>query len=226
MTGHSEKKIIVLTSPRHARIIQMIFEPLEASPEIIYEIHSVMDCFVKDWYHGLLVDSAYIKHMPDSEKPMMEKYLNFITSGQFTVDPAQGSAIFHSKNDDVVTLEEFVAICIKAGPRKFRSEPRLPIHLNVVISRKKRRLKERAAFRSFTHNLSLSGCFAYANEEYEIGSLLLLEFVELVDKTPIVAKVRYQLKWGTLFNVPGIGLEFMNLTEKQKTELKYHASQI
>lgn len=225
MRKYNEKKIIVLTTHHNSMLIEKIFASFDTKLEVIYELHKIMDCFVKDWHFGILIDNDYIKSMSNLEKPMLEKYINFVTTAYFTVDSANRSVVIELKDGSVISPEEFVEACISAGPRKFRSEPRLPIHLNAIVSRKKSRPEKLDTFKTFTLNLSLSGCFVYANEEYEIDSQVLIEFAELVDKTPIIATVQYQLKWGTPLKVAGLGLEFVSITERQISELKYYVSQ-
>jgi hypothetical protein len=42
-----------------------------------------------------------------------------------------------------------------------------------------------------------------------------IQFVDLEDKTPVVAKVCQVQRWGKGCKIPGVGLEFLSLTDNQ-----------
>ena len=75
------------------------------------------------------------------------------------------------------------------------------------------------AARSVTANMSHGGCFLVPFEPWNVGDRGWIVVSDLKDESPIPVEVCSVLPWGEPRSLPGMGVNFIALTELQKTEL-------
>ncbi|MFW5487722.1 MAG: PilZ domain-containing protein [Desulfovibrio sp.] len=104
-------------------------------------------------------------------------------------------------------------------PRQIRGYLRGNICFNILLGLTPS-FKMADAARLFTANASEGGCFIYTSATYEVGQEVNLIIQELVDHTPIPAKVRWVMPWGQRLKPSGIGVSFSCLTSQQAEQLR------
>lgn len=211
-------RLLIMTGFLNVSKVKSIFDPMGVKYDIIHEVYEISDRLIREYYHGFIVDSYYLSKIPSLEKPILSKYFKIIMTSRIIFDKTN-EVILIVENGENITLSEYLEKCKINGPRKLRTDPRLPINLNVILSEKKFTKDKSSNFKTFTFNLSRGGCFLYANKSYKIGKKVYLRIMELKDKTPVIAIVKWSVIWGKSTNIPGIGVEFISMTERQKREL-------
>lgn len=73
--------------------------------------------------------------------------------------------------------------------------------------------------KSVALNFSAEGCFLYAVSKWKREDTLWITIMELDDKTPIKAQVQWVVPWGVKSQMPGIGVNFLSLSEEQADQI-------
>jgi len=117
------------------------------------------------------------------------------------------------------TLEEFVGgDCRRFPARAVRAFKRCHLVFNVLLlDPPEQPLAD--GEKTFTVDVSESGCFVATVRPPECGRPLSAVLCDLDDQTPIPLEVRWRILWGETMRTPGFGARFLSLTEAQKTEL-------
>jgi Tfp pilus assembly protein PilZ len=68
-------------------------------------------------------------------------------------------------------------------------------------------------------NISRGGCFIFSNHKWEAGSDAWFIIKELTDQTPIRGEIKRKIDWGQKMSVPGIGIQFMDISDSQFKEI-------
>ncbi len=125
--------------------------------------------------------------------------------------------LFAARIRRVESLAEFAMFCSKFVPRCLRRTERLSRTLNVLLSAAPDMAD---STRTFTMNISMRGCFLHTTREWETGSSVYLQIMELPGRRVIEAKVIRYVPWGTPFRAQGIGIQFINLQSDSSDELQ------
>ncbi|WP_245549595.1 PilZ domain-containing protein [Maridesulfovibrio hydrothermalis] len=118
------------------------------------------------------------------------------------------------------TLEEFLwENCSKFAPRSLRGTKKGTRVLNVLLNRDLNS-PARGGEKSVTINFSSEGAFFFSVAGWKKGDSLWVLIKELSDKTPIKAEVMRVIPWGKTQAIPGISVNFLNLSEGQADQIE------
>jgi Tfp pilus assembly protein PilZ len=132
---------------------------------------------------------------------------------------AKGSlALIASRSGRVETLSDFVTICSNFAPRRLRRSERLAKTLNVLLSSTPDLADPT---RAFTINISPQGCFLHTPLGWNVGDTVFIRIQELSSASVIEGKIIRYVPWGTPFHVQGVGIQFVNLENRQIEELQH-----
>lgn len=165
-------------------------------------------------YHGLFLDlptkMKALKENKDHVYKMVEKF----PAAYLQLDTINGQVqCYHFNKRSGSTLLDFINNqCRYFSPQKIRENVRSKIHLHVLLYKERESKKPE---RSVTENISLGGCFVYSTHPWQIGSYIWLRFHELPGLGLISAQVRTLVKWGENRLIPGVGLQFKEISEGQ-----------
>ncbi len=171
---------------------------------------------------GLLVDVPTLIKSSGPEKRLVHGILEHYPVLRLRYDQPSGviHGLFYGQAEtggDVVA--DFVAISATTfAPRSMRGEERENVILNVLIHRS-RPEGEEGGERAVTVNASIGGCFLYTCGDFAVGDAVWLDFLELADRAPIPARLRWRVEWGKSMVLPGIGVAFESMTRAQMREL-------
>lgn len=104
------------------------------------------------------------------------------------------------------------------SPRRVRCHARVPVRLNGLIAHEDD-LAFARALKTNLLDLSVTGGFAYSQDEFVGQELVRLRILELSDPAPIQAHVRWRKPWGSPHTLPGLGLLFVDIRSGQLDEL-------
>jgi hypothetical protein len=171
-------------------------------------------------YHGVMVDMRTKIQILKDENEWVYTALRKFPVAHLNLESKTGEIrLFYPGQKAGATLEDFVnRECRPFTPRILSSRVRKQIHFNVVLSENKEFSSEHCE-RTVTVYISSVGCFVFSVGDWKPGDSAWLSIKELRDNTPICALVRWCLKWGEGMRVPGIGLEFAEITESQAKEI-------
>nr|WP_203544873.1 PilZ domain-containing protein [Desulfovibrio sp. JC010] len=117
------------------------------------------------------------------------------------------------------TLDAFFKeSCLNFTARSLRGTKRANKVLNVLLNRDISIPKSHME-KSVALNFSAEGCFLYSVSKWKKGDTLWIAIMELDDKAPIKAEVQWVVPWGIKSQMPGLGVNFLSLSEEQADQI-------
>jgi len=216
-------RILLVVAPGKAR--EAYLRRLGRLPAVWDAVDSVdsLETSLQDTpYNGLLLDVPTMIRASTAQKAkvlaLLEYYPVLRLSYRAPVDEIHGLADGRTALR-THTLEEFIGgDCLRFPPRAVRAFKRCHLVFNVLLlDRPEQPLAE--GEKTFTVDVSESGCFVASVRPPECGRPLSAVLCDLADQTPIPLEVRWRVLWGETMRTPGFGAKFLSLTGAQKTEL-------
>lgn len=174
-------------------------------------------------FSGVLLDVAVLLSADDNEKRalqwVIEVYpvvrLNWDEAGQHV----QALYFGQSRSADQ-TVEGFIEWqCAPFEARTLRGNDRVPVHARVLLF-KDGGLDPDLAERSVTLNLSTGGAYLLSFSDWSDDDLVWLVMPRLADQTPIGGQVKWSVKWQGKGGLPGIGVEFTDISSTQSDRIR------
>jgi Tfp pilus assembly protein PilZ len=174
----------------------------------------------RELYNGIIVDLKTILGSSRDEKRLtmdlessfpMLRIINNVTANRISgiADDLnlEGDEVF-----DIFVREK----CAPFRPRGVRTSHRQLIHLSLKVFR-----DASQPVLANTYDVSKAGMFIVSTEKYEMESRVSFTVKEFEDQSPIQAIVKWVLPWGkTSRHLSGFGIEFVALSESQKSEIE------
>lgn len=173
-------------------------------------------------YNGIAVDlPTKIKNMR-FEREFVHNILGRYPVAYLRFDKRSGkiASYYYGNAGRETGLRAFVENRCRPFPaRRVRTVyQRKDVHLNVLLSPKPDFDKTETE-RTVTMNLSRTGCNIFTARQWGPNGDVWLVINELADSTPIRGIVRWKIDWGESLRVPGIGVEFVGMSEGQQKEI-------
>ncbi len=173
-------------------------------------------------YHGLLVDIPTQIKSPGRERDELATILGRFPTARLNWRPDSDLVsvlVLGASTSGDYSLADFIENqCRHFSGMPVRSAQRLHLHLNLLLFRQPPgdpALAERAV----TLDLSPGGCFILTAGDWELGTRVWVVLHDLPDWPPIQVEVRWAQPWGQARRLPGIGVEFLDLTLAQAQEI-------
>jgi len=209
--------LFVVSSMGLVHTIQRESRQLGILAEIVFSTSEILELVMRDKYHGIVVESCLLAKIKKEDRPGIERYREVFFFSRIQYYPHSKSVTIFTEDDNADTdFARYVEKASKEIPRQFRVQTRKPISFNVDISKMKKGSK---VFHTHTKNVSEGGCFIYTTEKFIKGGRLKVVFKELRDKTPIICRIVWKTNGGSHFKIPGVGLFFEEITDKQLQEI-------
>ncbi len=172
-------------------------------------------------YNGLVIDiPTKIKALSD-HKDLVYSILERFPVIQVNLDRRNGSirALLYGDHERTGPLEHLIReACWHSPARKLRAEERKRLHYNVLLSTNPH-FAPQSLIRTVTMDVSRNGCFLFSAARFQVGARVWIRIVDLYDKTPIRCVIRHKRKWGEAMAIPGIGVKFEIISERQREAL-------
>ncbi len=172
-------------------------------------------------YQGIMVDLITSVKSSREDKSIAQNVLDVFPVIQLKWDQQTNS--IHTISSGAAssgTLAHFIAHeCQPFRPRAVRLNVRKCVNFNTLIC-KNNDMDPLQTERSVTVNFSKGGCFLFSCQTWSNISKIWMVIHELDDKTPIQGEIRWRQLWGKSMAIPGIGLQFTQLTPGQKAQLE------
>ncbi|RJQ63931.1 MAG: PilZ domain-containing protein [Desulfobacteraceae bacterium] len=172
-------------------------------------------------YQGVLVDLKTKVRALKQEKELAYQILEQFPVVQLRLDEQtqEIKTLYYGKSIGDGTLEEFILRdCRFFEPRILRAAHRVRIHFNVMLS-PTGLFSEADAEKTITCDVSRGGCFLFSSRKHHYRQRVFLIFADLKDRTPIIGEVRWVKNWGEALQIPGIGVEFKEITDGQISKI-------
>lgn len=195
------------------------------SYDVAHSFPQMSELATRNAYNGMLIDILTLVRSSQEDKVAAYECINLfpvlrvkwesrykrmkLSPLEQTFCPDTGTALRHFVENR----------CKVFKARSLRNHTRMQINLNLLYCTGEAFAEERA-HKSFTINLSLRGAFLHTMQDLEEGKRIWLRFLEFEDRKPFAATVRWSRQWGVIRCIPGVGVEFEALTEKQRQELE------
>lgn len=172
-------------------------------------------------YNGILIDMPTKLMTLSKDKERVNTILELYPVARLTFNDKSGQlCVFYSNQTaGSRTLDDFLAQqCRSFTARTIRSDRRKAVFFNVILSKCKDVSLENDE-KTVIMNISKGGCFLFTNHKWEAGSDAWFIIKELTDQTPIRGEVKWKINWGQERSVPGIGIQFMDISDSQVKEI-------
>lgn len=193
-----------------------------AEADVVSGPRALHERLVREAYSGLLVDLPTLIKAPHADKCMVRKDMELYPVLRLRYDEGERKVrglFYGQESPDGDVVAQFIRQELGAvSPRLLRASPRRKLNFNALVCRGDVFDPENA-LRTVTLDVSRGGCFLVTCEEFPPGAEICLRFLELGDPAPMRAVLRRRVEWGKSMAVPGIGVEFLDLSEEQRKAL-------
>lgn len=169
-------------------------------------------------YHGLFLDLPTKMKAIKENKAYVYHLIEKFPVSHLQLDEATGNIrCFHFNRKYGSSLLDFInSQCLTFIPQKIRVDSRVEIHLPVLVYKHQ---DDKRPERSITYNISHGGCFIFSSRRWKEGHYIWIRMKDMEDVTLIHGQIRTVVKWGEPRQVPGIGVQFKDLSPLQTAEL-------
>ncbi|HBA88339.1 MAG TPA: PilZ domain-containing protein [Geobacter sp.] len=170
-------------------------------------------------YSGLLIDLLTLVRSSQEEKSIAYDCINLYPTLRVKWDTRLKcmslSPLEQSFSSNVEAgLSYFIeSRCKPFAARSLRRFNRKDCYLSVLIFASDG--PDAEAVKSFTVNISQGGAFVHTTRPLPKGAPVRLSFAEQAGEAPIMAVVCWNIEWGSCRSIPGTGVMFDGLTERQ-----------
>jgi Tfp pilus assembly protein PilZ len=220
-TGSIEMDIRVLLIAQDENARQAYLSALEKCDVQVFVSESYQDLskeICKHSYHGIILDLQTKMKAINKNKNLAYSLVENFPVCQVKINDQTGDIhCFHHSQKIGDTMLDFINNeCRNFVPRMIRSDTRKEIHFNVILYKYKDDIQPEC---SVTINISMGGCFIFSAREWKVGDDLWIQIKELSDKELISGQIRHVSRWGESMRIPGIGVEFRNISASQAEEI-------
>jgi hypothetical protein len=176
-------------------------------PEDLYSVQQ------QEMFHGIMLDIHSVLKLSCQDRVALKACSKALPTLKHFLHPETNNLIINYSSFDESTinnLKDFVERCSSLPGRRLRREPRYNIFLNVVLDG------------CLTHITNISGRGSYiltTDKSLQAGDEISITLEELSDQTPIRCIIKRKVEWGSKFQAAGIGVEFISMTDTQRSEL-------
>ena len=212
-------RVLLIAQDDHAR--QEYLSALEKCAVQVFVSESFQDLrpeICSFSYHGIFLDiQTKMKAIKINKNYVYGLVENFPIC-QLKINDQTGEInCFHNSQKLGGTMLDFINNeCRNFVPRMIRSDSRKEIHLNVILYKYKDDIQPEF---SVTINISKGGCFIFSTRDWKAGQDVWIRIKELTGNELISGQIRSVARWGESIRIPGIGVEFTEISALQIEEI-------
>ena len=219
--AEQETDIRVLLFVQEGQSRQKYLEALTACGAQVFVTSSFFDLSTEictHTYHGLFLDIPTKMQAIRDNRAYVYRLVERFPVSYLQIDRKSGEIhCFHFNQKDGRTLLDFInGQCRTFLPQKIRLDTRESIHLPVLVSKHH---NSKRPERSITKDVSPGGCFIFSCRQWKAGQDVWIRFKDITDPHPIHGRIQMVVKWGNPGQLPGIGVQFKDLSAMQADQL-------
>jgi Tfp pilus assembly protein PilZ len=224
-------RILLVAAPGDHRAAYLkALQGFDVVCDVAESLHDVVRDYSKVKYSGFLIDMTTLLRSSASDKAEANLLSDNFPVMRLSHKASEGIRCIPTGrySGHGSTLDEFFReSCLNFTARSLRGTKRTNKVLNVLINRD---INSKNSYmeKSVALNFSEEGCFLFSASRWRKGDTLWVAIMELGDKTPIKAEVLWTLPWGVKSQMPGIGVNFLSLSEEQADQIEaiIHAKKV
>ncbi len=180
--------------------------------------HELSEDICQRTYHGIFLDIQTKMNAIRENRDYVYGLLEKFPVAQLKIDEKTGDVVsyYYNQQPGDTPLDFIKNRCLNFVPQKIRSDERKELHLNVRLFKNP---DDRRPELTVTRNISRGGCFIFSTRRWIEGADVWIDVHELSDHTLIRAQIRNVAKWGEAKRIPGIGVEFKQISESQMEDI-------
>lgn len=219
-----EIKVLLVAGPGLSRdAYERRLTELNAEYDAIDGFDEIEGRLTETLYNGLLLDVPTMIHSSVSGKAkthaLFERYPVLRIIYDASADEIRGLAFGHTVREGQPLKDFITKVCPKFEPRSIRLTIRREVAISVyVLDSPDMDISE--ADKSVLFNICQDGVFLFSVEPMDKDEALWLRIVDNPGLGTMKAVVRWSEPWGRTGKIPGLGLEFTDLSEDQQAEIK------
>ncbi|MRR06312.1 MAG: PilZ domain-containing protein [Deltaproteobacteria bacterium] len=190
-----------------------ILRTLDATCDNIKKLEDLSTIPTHKRFNGIMLDLHSLFKLPTLDRAFLKLYATDLPTLKFVWDYKNDSMmITQTSLDDgkIRDFDEFVKKCKMLPACAIRRERRYTIHLNATLDNNRVNI----------NNISKHGCFVLTTlDSFQFGDEVSVTVKEFSDQTTIPCIIHRRVEWGNKEQAAGIGVEFLSMTETQRSEL-------
>jgi len=164
-------------------------------------------------FNGIMLDLHSLFKLSTLDRAFLKLYATELPTLKFVWDNKNDSMMITQTSLDDGKLKDFngfVKKCKLLPACAVRRERRYSIHLNATLDKHLVNI----------NNISKHGCFVLVTlDSFQLGDEVFITVREFSDQAPIPCIIHRRIEWGSKEQAAGIGVEFLSMTEMQRSEL-------
>jgi Tfp pilus assembly protein PilZ len=196
-----------------AKRCEEILSTLDATCENIEKLEDLSTIPTHTRFNGIMLDLHSLFKLPTLDRAFLKMYATDLPTLKFVWNYKNDSMmITQTSLDDgkVRDINGFVGKCKLLPACPIRRERRYSIHLNATLDKHQVNI----------NNISKHGCFVLTTlDSFQLGDEVSVTVKEFSDQTSIPCIIHRRVEWGNKEQAAGIGVEFLSMTEMQRSEL-------
>jgi hypothetical protein len=207
--------LILAKDTEEAAPYRAVLQTLRVEAHEVHDTQAALEALREKPFNGVLIDMPTLLRMAGKGRNELQNILSLYPCLHARPDKQTGIIILGQEGDPHENVRRFIETrCKNFSPRTIRRDARLDVHFNILMSTSAL-FTPQTTVKTCTMNISVLGCFVFSVAVWQPDTQVWIQFVDLEDKTPVVAKVCQVQRWGKGCKIPGVGLEFLSLTDNQ-----------
>ncbi|MBU0516855.1 MAG: PilZ domain-containing protein [Proteobacteria bacterium] len=217
-------RLVLVSRPSPARQhYQQALNVLRAEYDTVSGPSELFKALSKTPYNGVLIDTATELGITPREKRRLQTILEIFPVMRIdrndTLGRVELSYFGQTKASDI-GLDKFITSQAAAfEARTIRTHDRHDLHYNVTIY-SNGHCRPEDGQRAVALDISEGGVFLVFLDNWVGQRQVWLRFMDFTDLTPVEGEVRRQVNWGVRSRIPGLGVSFTKISDKQLKEIQ------
>ena len=212
--------LLVVIAEERQRMYQELLDFADVSGRIVTTLREMVTQAAQQPYCGILIDMPVIVRASNYDKKLAEDALRALPSARINISRSTGSILILPIGPGSGTPQsalEFIRNCCILPPKIVYVRNRISLHLNALLATTPEMTD---AAQTVCIDFSEGGCFLFTPDAtLPVQSTVWIRLIGLEDQSPILATICWKQEWGTADKVPGIGIRFDVLSNRQKLEI-------
>ena len=215
-----ERILLVAKDQVRANNYLSIMDKYDVNVNLVGSLKDAINLASNEQHNGILIDLPLMVRASQVIKGCIDDLFNGLPGGALNIHSPSGEVRLLQRGDkscNCSSIDQFVEICSKFDPKIIFSKNRVQLNYNALLAMTP---DLNNPDRTACINISTGGCFLFCvREDIVKDSTVWIRLVGLNGDNPIEAVVKWIREWGATHNIPGIGVEFKNISHDLKKQI-------
>ncbi len=191
-----------------------VLRALGATCDNIKKLDDLSAIPVNTKFNGIMLDVNTLFKLSGLDRAFLKLYASGLPKLKFVWNFKNDSMMITQTSLDGGMAKDFTSFvnkCKLLPASAIRRERRYDVILNATLN----------GHQVNINNISKQGCFVLTTmDSFQLGDEIPVKFKEFTDQTPIPCLIHRRVEWGRKEQAAGIGVEFLSITDVQRSELE------